>query len=192
MLTDRIGYILLDQFEGKAANQMKEAIADLESQGMEGLVLDLRDNPGGDLDVMLDIADIFLPRGVVLTIEDVKGNSEPYYSGPQKFDKPLVVLVNGNSASASEALSGAIKDRGTGVLVGTQTFGKGIVQSIFPLRGGKTGMKLTTAHYYTPGGTCIHGTGITPDVVVELEEGDTDNQLERALEILEEKIGGRP
>ncbi len=192
MLTDRVGYILLDQFEGKAAEQIEAAIADMESQGMEGLVLDLRDNPGGDLDVMLDIADLFLPRGVVLTIEDVKGHSVPYYSGGNSFGKPLVVLVNGNSASASEALSGAIKDHGVGTLVGTQTFGKGIVQSIYPLRGGKTGMKLTTAHYYTPGGTCIHGTGITPDIIVELEEGDTDNQLEQALAIVEEQLGIRP
>lgn len=192
MLTDQIGYVLLDQFEGKAADQIKAAIKDLEAQGMQGLVLDLRDNPGGDLDVMLDIADIFLPRGVVLTIEDVKGHSIPYYSGSQQFTKPLVVLVNGNSASASEALSGAIKDHGTGTLVGTQTFGKGIVQSIYPLQGGKTGMKLTTAHYYTPGGTCIHGTGITPDVVIEPEEGGADVQLEKALEIAEEMIGVRP
>ena len=116
----------------------------------------------------------------------------PYYSGGNSFGKPLVVLVNGNSASASEALSGAIKDHGVGTLVGTQTFGKGIVQSIYPLRGGKTGMKLTTAHYYTPGGTCIHGTGITPDIIVELEEGNTDNQLEQALAIVEEQLGIRP
>lgn len=192
MLTDRVGYVLLDQFEGKAAEQLKAAIDELESQGMQGLVLDLRDNPGGDLDVMLDIADIFLPKGVVLTIEDVKGHLIPYYSGAQQYTKPLVVLVNGNSASASEALSGAIKDHGTGTLVGTQTFGKGIVQSIYPLRGGKTGMKLTTAHYYTPGGTCIHGTGITPDVIVEQESGEEDVQLERALELVEEMIGVRP
>lgn len=192
MLTDRVGYVLLDQFEGKAAEQIKAAIADMEAQGMEGLVLDLRDNPGGDLDVMLDIADIFLPRGVVLTIEDVKGHSVPYYSGGNSFGKPLVVLVNENSASASEALSGAVKDHGVGTLVGTQTFGKGIVQSIYPLRGGKTGMKLTTAHYYTPGGTCIHGTGITPDVIVELEEGEADNQLAEALAIVEEALGDQP
>lgn len=186
MLTDRIGYVLLDQFEGQAGEQIKEAIADLEEQGMEGLILDLRDNPGGDLDVMLDIADVFLPRGIVLTIEDVNGRSVPYYSGDQKFTKPLVVLVNGESASASEALSGAIKDYSVGTLVGTQTFGKGIVQSIYTLKDGKTAMKLTTARYYTPGGTCIHGTGITPDVIVEPEDGEEDNQLERAMEVLEE------
>ncbi|MCI8401890.1 MAG: S41 family peptidase [Lachnospiraceae bacterium] len=188
MLSGGIGYILLDQFEGQAADQLKAAIDDLESQGMRGLVLDLRDNPGGDLDVMLDIADIFLPRGVVLTMKDVNGRSVPYYSKEQQYTKPLVVLVNGDSASASEALSGAIKDYETGVLVGTQTFGKGIVQSIYTLKGGKTAIKLTTAHYFTPGGTCIHGTGITPDVIVEKEEGETDNQLTRAVEVLEEMM----
>ena len=188
MLEDQIGYILLDQFEGKAAEQLKAAIADLENQGMQGLILDLRDNPGGDLDVMLEIADIFLPPGVVLTIEDVHGYSIPYYSGEQQFTKPLVVLVNGNSASASEAFSGAVKDYGTGTLVGTQTFGKGIVQSIFTLRDKKTAIRLTTAHYYTPGGICIHGTGISPDVVVEWEEGDTDRQLQEGISVIKDLL----
>ena len=188
MLEDQIGYILLDQFEGKAAEQLKEALADLESQGMNGLILDLRDNPGGDLDVMLEIADIFLPAGVVLTIEDVHGYSIPYYSGEQQFTKPLVVLVNENSASASEALSGAVKDYGVGTLVGTQTFGKGIVQSIYTLKDGKTAIRLTTAHYYTPSGICIHGTGIAPDLVVESEEGDHDRQLEAGISAIKDLL----
>ncbi len=182
MLNSEVGYILLYQFEGKAAEQLKGAMDDLESQGMQALVLDLRDNPGGDLGVLLEIADMFLPEGVVLTMENAAGYTHSYYSSEGEFGKPLVVLVNENSASAAEALSGAIQDREEGILVGTQTFGKGIVQTLFPLSDGDTAVKLTTDRYYTPGGTCIHGTGITPDVTVELTEGEGDSQLEAALQ----------
>ncbi len=184
MLTDEVGYILLYQFDGKAADQLEAAMEDLESQGMEALVLDLRDNPGGDLNVLLEIADVFLPEGVVLTMENAAGYTHSYYSSEGEFGKPLAVLVNENSASASEALSGAIQDRGAGILVGTQTFGKGIVQTLFPLSDGVTAIQLTTERYYTPNGVCIHGTGITPDVEVELA-GEEDNQLEAALQELE-------
>lgn len=184
MLTDEVGYILLYQFDGKAADQLEAAMENLESQGMEALVLDLRDNPGGDLNVLLEIADVFLPEGVVLTMENAAGYTYSYYSGEGEFGKPLAVLVNENSASASEALSGAIQDRGAGILVGTQTFGKGIVQTLFPLSDGITAIQLTTERYYTPNGVCIHGTGITPDVEVELA-GEGDNQLEAALQELE-------
>ncbi len=190
MLTGDVGYILLYQFEGKAAEQLERAVEELESQGMEALILDLRDNPGGDLNVLLEIADVFLPEGVVLTMENAAGHSYSYYSSEGELGIPLVVLVNENSASASEALSGAIQDRGAGILVGTQTFGKGIVQTLFPLSDGKTALKLTTDRYYTPGGTCIHGTGITPDVVVELSDEEGDSQLEAALREAQEMLDG--
>ena len=160
----------------------------LEAQGMKGLILDLRDNPGGELQVLMEIADIFLSRKVVLTIEDVNGYSLPYYAKSGQWGKPMVVQVNENSASAAEALSGALKDHDAATIVGVQTFGKGIVQSIFELEDGETAIQMTTAHYYTPGGTCIHGVGITPDVVIEMDDSGVDVQLEKAVEVLRQMM----
>lgn len=186
MLDDQTGYIELIEFDSVSTKQFEKALKDLHEQGMQSLVLDLRDNPGGLLDVAVNIADILIDTGVVVSTADKNDKGQEYRAtGEGKLGIPLVVLVNGNSASASEVLSGCIRDYGEGTLVGTQTFGKGIVQSIIPFTDG-TAMKITTSHYYTPKGTDIHGTGITPDVVIEEnpETKDVDEQLEKALEIL--------
>ena len=161
------------------------AIEDLKSQGMKSLILDLRNNPGGLLDVAVDLADVFIDTGVVVSIEDKDGNAEKYEAEEEgALGLPLVVLINGDSASASEVLSGCIRDYDAGTLVGTQSFGKGIVQHIIPFTDG-TAMKITTAHYYTPDGDDIHGTGITPDVVVEVDTAtDEDVLLQAAIKVL--------
>lgn len=189
MLDEEIGYLELTEFDSVSTEQFQKAIQNLQEQGMKELVLDLRDNPGGLLDVAVDIADMLIDTGTVVTISDKNGEAQEYEAvNAGALNVPLTVLVNGNSASASEVLSGCLKDYGAATLVGTQTFGKGIVQTIYPFADG-TAMKLTTAHYYTPEGTDIHGTGITPDVVIEddPETDDVDEQLEKAVEILKTK-----
>ena len=159
---------------------------------MEGLIVDLRDNPGGLLSSVVNILDVILPEGTVVYTEDKYGNRDTYKSDSGCIDYPMVVLVNGNSASASEIFAGAIKDYDYGTLLGTTTFGKGIVQTIFPLEDGDA-LKVTTAKYYTPDGCNIHGTGIEPDVELEYEflgpEGESydkqyDNQLQEAIRLL--------
>ena len=188
MKEDRIGYIAFSDFEDVSYDQMMAAISTLEGMGMQGLILDLRGNPGGLLTSAVDIADAFLPEGLIVYTEDKYGNREEYTSDEEhQFNKPLVVLIDGNSASASEVLAGAIKDYGAGTLVGTTSYGKGIVQSLIPLKD-KTALKITVADYYTPNGNNIHGIGIEPDVVVERGEGDTDAQLDKALEVMREKL----
>ena len=200
MLEGNVGYIALSGFEGTTTSQFKEALENLKAQGMTALILDLRDNPGGRVDVVTAIADELLPEGLVMYMEDKDGNRESYYSTDDigDFDYPLVVLVNGNSASASELLSGAIQARGAGVLVGTKTFGKGIVQTTVPFYD-MSALKVTTDRYYLPDDRCIHGEGIEPDYVVELPENETlntlrgleqvpdisrDTQLQKAMELL--------
>lgn len=163
---------------------------------MEKLIVDLRNNPGGNLSTVVDILREILPEGLIVYTEDRYGNRTEYScDGDRKLEIPLVVLINGDSASASEIFAGAVKDYGIGTLVGTTTFGKGIVQRIVELSDG-TAVKLTIAKYYTPKGNNIHDKGIEPDVEVELEEGleqqitipkDQDNQLQKAIEILEEE-----
>ncbi|MGN0294512.1 MAG: S41 family peptidase [Lachnospiraceae bacterium] len=186
MLDNNIGYLELTEFDSVSTNQFISALEDLKSQGMEALVLDLRNNPGGMLDVAVSIADELIDTGTVVTIRDKAGNEEAYTAEEEgSLGIPLAVLVNGDSASASEVLSGCIRDYDAGILVGTQTFGKGIVQNIIPFTDG-TAMKITTAHYYTPNGTDIHGVGITPDIVVEDDKAteDVDEQLEAAIDAL--------
>ena len=186
MMEDNIGYIQLLQFSGNAAGQMKQAIKELESQGMEGLILDLRANPGGLLTSVIDVAELLLPKGNLLTIKSNYTSDRTYPIKGSGFDLPLVVLINEYSASASEVLSGAIQDYGVGTLVGVTSYGKGVVQDVIDLGDG-TGVKFTTADYYTPSGRNIHGLGIEPDVYVELDmESETDNQLEKAAEVLKE------
>lgn len=195
MLENQIGYLQITEFDDVTVEQFRTAMADLEAQGMEKLVIDLRDNPGGTLQSVCDILEELLPEGLIVYTEDKYGQRTEYYaSGEHVFDKPLAVLINGNSASASEIFAGAVKDYGIGTLVGTTTFGKGIVQQIFTLSGG-TGMKLTVAKYYTPSGADIHEKGIEPDVEIELSEDmknqlniekENDDQLQEALRILEE------
>jgi carboxyl-terminal processing protease len=188
MKEDRIGYIAFSDFEDVSYDQMMAAISTLEGMGMQGLILDLRGNPGGLLTSAVDIADAFLPEGLIVYTEDKYGNRDEYTSDEEhQFNKPLVVLIDGNSASASEVLAGAIKDYGAGTLVGTTSYGKGIVQSLIPLKD-KTALKITVADYYTPNGNNIHGIGIEPDVVVERGEGDTDAQLDKAIEVMREKL----
>ncbi len=197
VLNDNIGYIRISSFDAVTDEQFEEAYDDLMSQNVKGLVLDLRNNPGGLLDVVCNIADIFVPEGNIVYTEDVNGNKEYAKSDATKIEIPLQVLVNGNSASASEVLSGAIKDYGVGELVGEKTFGKGIVQRIFKLKDGSA-VKLTIAKYYTPSGVCINGIGIEPDHEVVLDEESTvnlfrnfdrnyDTQLAKALENINNK-----
>lgn len=190
MKEDNIGYIMIAEFDDVTYQQFKDALADLTDQGMESLIIDLRGNPGGNLDTVVDIADLLLPEGMIVYTEDKYGNRDEYKcDGTHQFTKPLVLLVDGNSASAAEILSGAIKDYGIGTLVGTTTFGKGIVQRIVPLGDG-TALKLTVSKYYTPKGQNIHGIGIAPDIEVTFDSDAyrrdrTDNQLNKALEILQ-------
>jgi len=190
MLEDGIGYIQLVQFDDVSLDQMTTAIEDLKSQGMEKLILDLRDNPGGLLTSVVDIADLFLPEANIFYMEDKSGSRTDYNAtDDQLFDGELVVLVNENSASASEVLAGTLKDNGRAQLVGVTTFGKGIVQTFYSLSDG-SGVKLTTAHYFTPNGTDIHGVGVTPNVEAEQPddektgESENDTQLNKALEII--------
>lgn len=197
MLQDRIGYIHIDSFESETATQFEEAVSDLEKQGMEALVLDVRYNPGGLVTSVVKILDDILPEGVVVYTEDKNGNRQNYTSsGDTHLDYPMAVLINGDSASAAEILAGAIKDYEYGTLIGTTTYGKGIVQTNFPLEDGDA-VKLTTAKYFTPNGNYIHGVGIEPDIELEYEyldpEGEVyeetyDNQIQKAIEILEGKL----
>ncbi|MBR4084649.1 MAG: S41 family peptidase [Lachnospiraceae bacterium] len=194
MLEDNIGYIQITQFSEVTVEQFADALATVRGSGMEGLIIDLRANPGGSLTSVIGIARMLLPEGLIMYTEDKNGNREEYKcDGRREFDKPLVVLVDGNSASASEVLAGAIKDYELGTLVGTTTFGKGIVQTVLPLKDG-SGIKITTSSYYSPKGTNIHGTGIEPDVVCEFDseayygEEQFDNQLDCAKEVLKEMM----
>ena len=194
MLEDNIGYIAITSFDDVTTEQFMTALDTLESQGMEALIVDLRNNGGGLVSSVCAILDRLLPEGLIVYTEDKYGNREEEFSDAENyFDKPIAVLVNGNSASASEIFAGAIKDYGIGTLVGTTTYGKGIVQKIYPLSDG-TAVKLTVSKYYTPNGNNIHGTGIEPDVTVELDEDlmyevevpkEEDNQLQAAIEALQ-------
>lgn len=196
MLTEAIGYIRIESFETETAKQFEMALAELETSGMESLVVDLRYNGGGLLDSAVQILDDILPEGLLVYTEDKYGNRQEYKSnGSTYIDCPLVVLVNQDSASASEIFAGAIKDYEYGTLIGTTTFGKGIVQTIFKLSDGDA-LKLTTAKYFTPNGNYIHGVGIEPDIELEYEylnpEGESyemqyDNQIQKAIEVLSEE-----
>lgn len=193
MKEGNIGYIRITEFDSVTADQFTDALVTLKEQGMKGLVLDLRSNPGGNLDTVCEIASQLLPEGTIVYTVDKNGNRVDYNcDGTNEFDMPMVVLVNGYSASASEILAGAIKDYGIGTLMGTTTFGKGIVQKIIPFPDG-TAVKLTVSKYYTPNGINIHGTGIDPDVEIEYDaeaaEKGIDNQLDEALELVAEEIG---
>jgi len=189
MMDGDIGYIQIAEFDSVTVGQFEEALANVKLANAKGLVLDLRSNPGGSVGAVVRIANMLLPKGRIVYTVDKYGNEESYNSdGTHEIDIPMVVLVNGNSASAAEILAGAIKDYGVGTLLGTQTFGKGIVQQIFTLSDGSA-MKLTVSHYYTPLGNDIHKVGIEPDVVVEFDrdaylEDRSDNQLDAALEML--------
>lgn len=213
MLEDGVGYVLVTQFEGVTADQFCAAVEDLESQGMEKLIIDLRNNPGGLLDQAVEMAAYLLPEGTIVRTEYKNGEGDEYFSRDGKLqasstagtklsqypmedshelDIPIVILVNGNSASAAEVFAGAMRDFDRAELVGTTTFGKGIVQSVIPFTDGDA-IKITTAHYFTPSGYDLHGKGLEPDVEVELSEElaaqaavelSEDNQVQKALEVL--------
>lgn len=191
MLDNNIGYVYLAQFTASAVEQFENAVDELKKNGAESIIFDLRDNPGGVLNGAVSILDYLLPEGLIAYVEDKYGNRTDYKStdGTDELDIPCVVLVNENSASASELFTGALKDRGYATVVGKKTFGKGIVQSLFSLGDG-SGLKITVERYFTPNGVCIHGTGIEPDIEVEYDEDKfnedgTDTQLEAAIEYLE-------
>lgn len=192
MLEDQIGYLAVSEFDSVTYGQYEEALEALSDQGMEGLVVDLRNNPGGNLNTVCDMLDLVLPEGTIVYMEDKEGKRQTYSSDDaHQLDVPMAVLVNGNSASASEIYAGAIQDHEAGTIVGTQTYGKGVVQQIFDLGDG-TSVKLTIAEYFTPKGRSINGEGVTPDLEVEYEpdekEPEADNQLEAAAEAVKQAV----
>lgn len=203
MLEDGIGYLQLTQFVGNTARDARQAMKALREQGMRALVLDLRNNPGGLLDQCVETAELFVPAGPVVHVVDRQGRRETWSTSGRGLGCPLVVLVNENSASASEILAGAIQDAGVGELIGVSTFGKAVVTNLIPLEGG-AGLNLITARYLTPAGRTIDKVGLTPDVVVPGpqagEDGDDsetggegpppDPQLDRALEALRARPAG--
>ena len=204
MLEDQIGYLKITEFDSITVEQFENAVTCLKEQGMEKLILDVRDNPGGILDSVCDILDDLLPEGLIVYTEDREGNRQEYKSDKEQiYDGPVAVLVNGNSASASEIFAGSIQDYGLGPVIGTTTYGKGVVQRTY-LLGDGSALKLTVEKYYTAGGQDIDGNGITPDYVVEKTEenagqdteyaeengkkdGENDLQLQRAIDYLAEE-----
>lgn len=189
LLDNNIGYLSISQFEEVTTKQFKAAVEDLQSQGMKGLVIDIRNNPGGLLDTVVGMLKYMLPDGLIVYTEDKQGNRKEYKGQDNdEFNLPLAVLVNGNSASASEIFAGAIQDYGKGTIIGTQTYGKGIVQTVKPLTDGSA-IKFTIAKYFTPKGQDIHGKGVTPDIVVEYgTDADVDTQLDAAIKNVEAQI----
>lgn len=184
----KVGYVQITQFEEVTYEQFARAIADLKKQGMKAVVFDIRDNPGGLYDTVCKVLDDLLPEGTIVYTKDKYGTEEKKTSNAKCLNIPMVVLQNGNSASASEIFAGAIQDFGVGKIVGEQSFGKGIVQSIFSFDDGSA-VKLTIEKYYTPNGKNIHGKGITPDVKIKPDsKSDKDVQLEKAKEIAKSLI----
>ena len=196
MLNEEIGYIYLYEFAGDCAVEFQNAVGKLVDQGAKGLIIDLRDNPGGWVDDAEAIGDIFLDKGTLCYLEYNDGTREYYNTKAGKINTELVILMNENSASSSEILAGALKDRANATVVGVQSYGKGIVQTVVGLDDG-AGMQMTIAQYYTPNGNAVHKVGITPDVQVELPDGDNgmyefgdlnDPQLSKAFEVMQQKL----
>lgn len=195
MKENDIGYIRLSSFDSDAGKDFKKALSALQAKKMKGLILDLRQNPGGYVSSCLEIADELLGEGMVVYTEDINKNREVYNSKGESLNVPLIILVDEGSASASEILAGAVKDREAGLLIGTKTFGKGLVQSVEGLKDG-SGFKLTTQKYYTPKGISINKIGIEPNIIVkalEIKEGQRaedvkDVQLERAMQEMLKQI----
>ena len=195
MLEDGIGYLQITEFDDVTVGQFKENMASLREQGMKGLIVDLRGNPGGSVTSVCAIAEQFLPEGLVFYMEDKNGERTEYPCKGADWDLPLVVLVNEYSASASEIFSGAVKDAGIGKLVGKKTYGKGVVQNLIPLEDGSA-IKITVANYYTRNGNDINLKGIDPDVEADLDseaylEDKTDTQLNKAIEVLKEEMAAQ-
>lgn len=196
MLDGNIGYIRISQFKSKTYDQFMEAYNALNAAGQKGLVIDVRNNPGGLFDVVGKIVDELVPEGTYVYTVDKQNNRKDSISDSKRINIPLCLLVNGSSASASEILSGAVQDMGVGKLVGTQTYGKGLVQGIYPLSDG-SGLKITIQKYYTPKGVCIQGEGIKPDYIVELPDTvknfmavdeNEDTQLKKAVEVINSQL----
>lgn len=188
MKRDGLGYISVSGFEDVTYKQFKEALGKLTEQQMKGLIIDLRNNPGGNLNTVCEMLDLILPKGVIVSVKDRDGNGQKYMSDDkEQLNVPLVVLINQYSASASEIFAGAVKDHGIGTLVGITTYGKGVVQNVYRLSDG-TSFKVTSSEYFTPKGRNIHGIGIKPDVEIAYQYDATnpeyDNQLDKALEVL--------
>lgn len=196
MLEDDMAYIQVTEFDDVTVDQFAEALAMARGSDAEGIILDLRGNPGGNLGAVVDMCNMILPEGMIVYTEDKYGKRDEYKcDGKRALELPLVVLVDMNSASAAEIMAGAIKDHGIGTLVGTTTFGKGIVQQIMSFRDGSA-VKITISAYYTPSGNNIHGIGIEPDVICEFDgeayygsEDHPDNQLEKAKDVLRKEMG---
>ena len=198
VLEGNIGYIEICQFSGDDVEGFRAAMEELRALSVRGLVIDLRNNPGGLLTHVVEIADLLLPEGEVVYVENRAGERIAYSSDAAYWDVPLVVLINGMSASASEILAAAVQDFDRGALVGTRSYGKGIVQSLLVFESDGAGMQYTSATYYTPSGRCIHGTGVSPDIVAEVSEGyynlsgvpdpENDAQLHAALEQLDYRM----
>lgn len=195
MKEDGMAYIRVTEFDDVTIRQFSDALSSARADGMKGMILDLRANPGGSLNAVVEMLRMILPEGMIVYTEDKNGKRSEYTcDGSNELEVPLVLLVDKNSASASEIMAGAIKDYGLGTLVGTTTFGKGIVQQIIPFRDGSA-VKVTISSYFTPKGNNIHGIGIEPDVVCEFDgeayygsEDRPDNQLEKAKEVLREML----
>lgn len=194
MLEGQVGFIQISEFSESTPEQFSDAWKELENQGMESVIVDLRDNPGGVLQSVCAMLDKILPEGLLVYTEDKYGSRSEYKSDAECTNLPMAVLINGNSASASEIFAGAIKDYEYGTLIGTTSFGKGIVQTIIPMEDGSA-VKVTMAKYFTPKGNYIHGAGIEPDIELEYSyqeetEGEDynplhDNQVLKALEVLQ-------
>ncbi len=191
MLEEKVGYIMVSQFDAVTYDQFVTAVDTLTEQGMVKLVVDMRSNPGGILETCVEMMDYLLPDGLLVYTADKNGKGDKYYSDDNhELDIPIAVLINENSASASEVFTGALRDFDRGIVVGEKSFGKGIVQNLIPLGDGSA-IKLTTQHYYTPSGFDLHGKGIEPDIVVELNKDATvgdpasDNQLSEAIKALQ-------
>lgn len=192
VLENQIGYISISEFDSVTGAQFAKALKQLQKKKIEGLVVDLRNNPGGSLSTVCDILDSILPKGLIVYTKDKNGKKEEYTSDEKhRLTLPMSVLVNGQSASASEIFAGAVQDYGKAEIVGTQTYGKGVVQNLFDLKDG-TCVKLTTSEYFTPKGRNIDGKGITPDVKIEYKynakDPKADNQLDKAVSVVKDKI----
>lgn len=192
VLENQIGYISISEFDSVTGAQFAKALKQLQKKNIEGLVVDLRNNPGGSLSTVCDILDSILPKGLIVYTKDKNGKKEEYTSDEKhRLNLPISVLVNGQSASASEIFAGAVQDYGKAEIIGTQTYGKGVVQNLFDLKDG-TCVKLTTSEYFTPKGRSIDGKGITPDVKIEYKynakDPKADNQLDKAVSVVKDKI----
>lgn len=184
MLEKQIGYIKIQSFQTHTAQDFEIAASKLKEEGAEALVIDLRNNGGGLTESSIKIADLLLGKGVITYMEDRNGNREYHYSDKREISLPYALIVNEKTASASELLAAAVKDSGRKVIVGTQTFGKGIVQQTTPLKTGDS-LKMTIAQYFSPKGNVIHKKGVTPDYIVKNKAGDReDSQLKKAMELL--------